>query len=131
VSKTQSSSENQLHRDEDWFREQYCDKGKTLEEMAQDAPVSRPTLGRWKNRHGIERTAHVDEPQPDEGEYNEMVEIIDSWIVPPRSHRAALHIYEDCDRLQCQNESLATKPPSVYPHGYTDVCEYCLEEYRS
>ena len=73
----------------------------------------------------------VTQPQPDEQEYSDIEQFIENWKLPQRSHRAALHIYEDCDRLQCRTGSLVKKSPAVYPYGYTDVCEYCLEEYRS
>jgi len=73
----------------------------------------------------------ITQPQPDEQEYRAIQQFIENWHLPQRSHRAPLHIYEDCVRLQCCTGQLKDKPPAVYPYGYTDVCEYCLEEYRS
>jgi len=75
-----------------------------------------------KSRQGIQQ------PQPDEQEYREIEAEIEQWKLPKTSHRSPLHITEDCSHLQ--RSTVVYKDTSVYPYGYRNVCEYCLEGYR-
>lgn len=71
----------------------------------------------------------VQQSQPDEQEYRAIEQSIEQWSLPSKGHRAPLHIYEDCAHLQ--RSTVVHKDTAVYPYGYCNVCQYCLEEYRS
>jgi len=55
-----ASREQRKYRDEEWLRTQYVDMEKTAATIADDCDVSRTTIYRWLDRHGI-NTRSVEE----------------------------------------------------------------------
>jgi transposase len=50
----QASREHRKYRDEDWLQTQYVDLEKTAATIADECDVSRTTIYRWLDRHGID-----------------------------------------------------------------------------
>ncbi len=50
----QADGDTEPLKDEEWLREQYCDKEKTTYEIADKLGVSAVTVGNWMRRHEIE-----------------------------------------------------------------------------
>lgn len=46
---------SERYKDEHWLREQYHEKGKSLEEIAEQTPYTRQTILRWMEKHNIQR----------------------------------------------------------------------------
>jgi hypothetical protein len=76
-SKTTHMPDDTRYRDEEWLREQYIEKEKTMQEIADECGCCRLTISRWIRVNGMEGGAG-----PMEQKYSdeEMLEWIDVFV---------------------------------------------------
>lgn len=52
---SQTDGDLKLLKNEEWLREQYCERERTTREIADETGVSQRTVTNWMDKHGIER----------------------------------------------------------------------------
>lgn len=56
---------NKPYQDEDWLREQYVEKGRTVTDIAEQFDMTNPGITHWMDKYGIERRSNKEAQKPD------------------------------------------------------------------
>lgn len=82
--KTTHMPDDTRYRDEEWLREQYIEKGKTMQKISDECGCSRMTISRWIRINGMEGGSG---PKQKKYSDEEMLEWIDVFVeyfgIPP------------------------------------------------
>jgi len=56
---------NKPYQDEDWLREEYVEKGRTVTDIAEQFDMTNPGITHWMDKYGIERRSNKEAQKPD------------------------------------------------------------------
>jgi len=68
--------------------------------------------------------------QPDAEQYQAFIDRFETAYIATQESANKLHLH-DCQSLAPDNSDYRTVPLAAYPHGYYDICRYCLVDHNN